>query len=233
MNLPKLPTPEFTITLPISQQLVRYRPFLVKEEKVFLILKESNDQKFILDNILKVMQDCVLNDTQIKDLPYNDFEFLFLNMRVRSIGERVDLEVKCKSCGSPSPVSVDLNDINMGSEDDKINNEIMLSEEIGISCLPRKVKDAANANLVAKQDPIQSVAYFIDKIYTKDQTYNFSELDQKDKNAFIDSLSMKQLTQIMDFVESLPSAKANVKFKCASCGADNDYTIEGIDNFFT
>ena len=94
MNLPKLPTPEFTITLPISQQLVRYRPFLVKEEKVFLILKESNDQKFILDNILKVMQDCVLNETQIKDLPYNDFEFLFLNMRVRSIGERVDLEVK-------------------------------------------------------------------------------------------------------------------------------------------
>ena len=121
-------------------------------------------------------------------------------------------------------MSVDLNDINMGSEDDKINNEIMLSEDIGISCLPMKVKDAANANLVAKQDPIQSVAYFIDKIYTK---------DQKDKNAFIDSLSMKQLTQIMDFVESLPSAKANVKFKCASCGADNDYTIEGIDNFFT
>ena len=111
MQLPKIKTPEYVIELPISKQKVTYRPFLVREEKMFMMLKEAKDQNLLVNNLKKIVEQCIIDGPNIDDISYNDFEILFLSMRVRSMGESVDLSLKCKSCGKQSPVSINLDDV--------------------------------------------------------------------------------------------------------------------------
>ena len=229
-----LPTPEFSLNLPIAGKTVKYRPFLVREEKLMLVLKEAKDTAMVLENLKKIMQRCVLCDTSVADLTYSDFEYLFLNMRVRSIGESIDIEVSCESCGKRTPVEIDLNKICEEMESAKIpTKEIMLTNDIGVIIKPLELKYAGVAASLSEKDQMKMVALFIDKVYTKDQVFTFHEMSGQQQSDFIDSLSLKHMSQIMDKVQEFPNLKTKVKYTCTHCGHESEFVVEGLENFFT
>ena len=228
-----LPTPEFSLKLPIAGTTVKYRPFLVREEKLLLLLKESKDDKLVIDNLKKVMQLCILDDTDINKISFSDFEYLFVNMRVRSMGESVDLEVCCDSCGKMTPCSIDLNAVSEELENVPLpDRNIMLTDEIGVIVKPLELRDASAAANIAEKDQLKIVALFIDKVYTKDEVHSFLEMSPEHQTAFIDSLSMKHISDIMKVVSEFPRLKANVEYVCTHCGNESSTTIEGLENFF-
>ena len=234
MQLPKIKTPEYVIELPISKQKVTYRPFLVREEKMFMMLKEAKDQNLLVNNLKKIVEQCIIDGPNIDDISYNDFEILFLSMRVRSMGESVDLSLKCKSCGKQSPVSINLDDVCETTKKTDIGEaKIMLNEEVGVICTPIKMSRMGQAASLTEKDTVNSVAFFIDKVFTKDQVYTFSEMPFSEQKAFVDSLSMKHITEITQYAEKLPTASCEVNYTCASCGAQNDQIVKGLENFFT
>jgi|TARA_Y100000114_G_scaffold38349_1_gene34047 hypothetical protein len=233
MMLPTIKTPEYELTLPISKEVVTYRPFLVREEKMFMMLKEGTDQNHILNNMKKIVSQCIVNGPDVNKISYNDFEFLFLNMRIRSIGEELDIHIKCSKCEKPTPVSVSLEDVVVKvKEGDNNQKKIMINDDVGVICSPMKMQHVGDALVSAERDPITAVIHFIDSVFTKDQVYKFDEVDQKERKAFVDSLSMKVVTEIIEFVDGLPAAEADIKYTCASCGHADTYNVKGLQNFF-
>lgn len=229
-----IPTPEFELKLPISKQTVKYRPFLVKEERVMLVLKESTDSNMVLNNLKKIMNQCILSELDIDKLTYSDFEYLFLNMRVRSMGESVDFNTTCPSCGKSLPIEIDLNDLCEDMEKKEIPDpKLMLTEDIGVMVTPLKLKDAAAANVVAEKTPVQSVMFFIEKVFTKETVYSFDEVSPKDKVTFIDSLTAKHVDMIMERISEFPKLEAIVPMKCFHCEHEFEFKAEGLETFFT
>ena len=229
-----IPTPEFSLKLPISGHTIRYRPFLVREEKLMLTLKEAKDNNMVLENLKKIMQLCIIEEYNVNDLAYTDFEYLFLNMRTRSIGESVDLEVPCSSCEKKTPCSLDLNEVSEAISNTELpETSIMLTEQIGVIVKPLDLRHAGVALNLTEKDQLKGVALFIDKIYTKDEVHTFAELSPQQQNAFIDSLSMKHLTKITDRVNEFPSLSAKIDYTCTHCGHSGSHAVEGLENFFT
>ena len=228
-----IPTPEFSLRLPISGENVKYRPFLVKEEKLFLMLKESKDNGMVIENLKKIMQRCILDETRMSDIAYADFEYLFLNMRVRSIGETIDLETKCDSCGKKTPCVIDLNAVTEEMEKSTVPDKtIMLTDKIGVIVKPLDLRNAAAVSNLADKDQLKIIAAFIDKVFTETDVSSFNELSTSDQSAFIDSLSMKHIESIMQCVQKFPKVKANVEYTCTHCQHKDNFKVEGLENFF-
>ena len=234
MNNLVLPTPEFELKLPISGDVVRYRPFLVKEERMMMILKEATDPNMVIQNLKKIVKNCILSDLNINNISYTDFEYLFLNMRVRSMGETVDFNTQCDSCGKPTPVSINLNDVCTNLEEVELpETDVMLTEDIGVKVCPLKLRDAAAASAIAEKDSVQAIMVFIEKVYTKDNVYDFSEATERERVAFVDSLSLKHVEMIMETINKFPKLKTKTNVTCVNCGESFDFEAEGLENFFT
>ena len=229
-----IPTPEFELTLPISREKVQYRPFLVREERMMMVLKESTDTTMIIQNLKKIVANCIISDFDVNTLSYTDFEYLFLKMRVRSMGEHVDFKTTCESCGKMTPIEVDLNAICEKVEGSEVpEGKVMLTDDIGVMLSPLRLRDAATASALAEKDSVQAVLVFIDKVFTKDAVYNFHESSPSDRAKFIDSLSMKHVDLILAEVSKYPKLETTEKVTCANCGATFDFHAEGLETFFT
>tara|TARA_R100001510_G_C7655770_1_gene215129 strand:+ start:3944 stop:4654 length:711 start_codon:yes stop_codon:yes gene_type:complete len=234
MNNIVIPAPEFELKLPISGETVRYRPFLVREERMMMILKEATDMSTVVQNLKKIVNNCVLSELDTTNLSYTDFEYLFLNMRVRSMGESVDFNTECECCKKPTPVSVNLNDLCTELENmDLPENTVMLTDDIGVMVSPLKLRDAAVATQIAEKDSVQAIMVFIEKVFTKDAVYDFAETTNKEKTSFIDSLSLKHVELIMNTINSYPKLKAEIDVSCINCGENFKFSAEGLENFFT
>lgn len=228
-----IPTPEFSLKLPISGETVKYRPFLVREEKLLLMLKEAKDNALVIDNLKKIMQLCILDDTSIANISYADFEFLFLNMRVRSIGETIDLETECESCGKKTPCVADLNQVTEEMEAATVPDKtVMLTNEIGVIVKPLELRNASAVANLQEKDQLKIIAAFIDKIFTENDVSSFTELSTDHQAAFVDSLSMKHISMIMERVAQFPRLKADIEYTCTHCQHKGKMRIEGLDNFF-
>ncbi len=228
-----IPTPEFSLKLPISGETVKYRPFLVREEKLLLMLKEAKDNTMIIDNLKKIMQLCILDNTSVANISYADFEFLFLNMRVRSIGETIDLETECESCGKKTPCVIDLNQVTEEMEKSSVPDKtVMLTNEIGVIVKPLELRNASAISNLTEKDQLKIVAAFIDKIFTEKDVSSFTELSSDHQLAFIDSLSMKHISMIMERVSQFPRLKADIQYVCTHCQHNGNIQVEGLDNFF-
>mgnify|MGYP003126825186 CR=1 FL=1 len=234
MNNLVLPTPEFELKLPISGDVIRYRPFLVKEERMMMILKEATDPNMVIQNLKKIVKNCIISDYNINNITYTDFEYLFLNMRVRSMGEAVEFNTQCECCNKPTPVSVDLNGVCTNLEEtDLPETDVMLTEDIGVKVCPLKLRDAAAASAIAEKDSVQAIMVFIEKVYTKDNVYDFSEATERERVAFVDSLSLKHVEMIMETINKFPKLKTETNVTCVNCGESFDFEAEGLENFFT
>lgn len=243
MALPKISSPIFELTLPLSKKTIKYRPFLVKEEKILLMAMEENNEKSTINSIKQIVSNCCIDKIDVNKMPILDLEYLFLNLRARSVGEVIELHYKCnnniiddsgneKKCNHVNPISINLFEINPTIPENH-TNKIDLGNDIGI------VMTYPNFNMVSNNisgtgiEVIMAIiADCVEYIYDKDEIYYRKDSSKKEIDEFIESLTREQFTKIQKFFDSIPKLNKNVEFKCSKCGYEENILVEGLQSFF-
>ena len=239
MPLPKVSTPVFELDLISSNKKIKYRPFLVKEEKSLLIALESGEEKTILNTLKNVLKSCVISRVKIDDLPSFDLEFLFLNIRGKSVGESVELLVTCEDDGETQvPLTIQMSDIKLDIPDEHTDT-IDLGDDLHLKMkypsfsqftennfFPSKVKD----DLLDKA--FGNVVDCIDQIYNSDEAWSGSDCTKKELMDFIEQLSSSQFQKIEKFFTSMPKLVYKTTVTNPNTKKDNKIVIEGLSNFF-
>jgi hypothetical protein len=246
MALPKIDVPEYECILPSNKKKVRFRPFLVKEQKLLLMASEATEIKDSVEAMKKVVKNCVLGELDVDALPVFDLEFLFLNLRARSVGEVVKVKYKCnniiqhseseeeedKRCNNV--VDIDINVLEINPEfGPNHSNKIELSDKLGVVFNYPTFEMAENLNGKSENEVIfDLIVKCINYIYDDEQMYYAKDSSQEELIEFIDGLHQEHMEKIKDFFETLPKIKKEVHFDCKKCGHHEDIMIEGIQNFF-
>jgi len=240
MALPKIDTPTYEFTLPLSQKKISFRPFLVKEQKNLMMAMEADDKETIERNIKQVLTNCTLTSgIIIDDLPVTDIEYYFINLRARSVGETVENKYICtnvvddKQCSNKMEVSINLLDINV-EVDANAKNEIEINDKIIIKL---KYPKFSIIEKLAEKDSAVEIAFeiiidSIESIYDGEQYYYGNETSREEMMQFLESLSQEQFSKLEDFFENLPKLNKQIDMKCSKCGFDHSMMIEGLENFF-
>ena len=238
MPLPKIATPTYELELPSTGKSIKYRPFLVKEEKVLVIALESEDNKQITNAIKAVLKSCVLTKgIKVETLPTFDIEYLFLNIRGKSVGEELDVTLICQDDGETEvSVQIDLDDIQIQKNDDhtnqvKLDNSLMM--ELRYPSLDQFIK--SNFDFDDKNQMDQSfalIASCIDKIYSEDEVWATADCTKKEMNDFLESMNSSQFKEIEKFFETMPKLKHEIKITNPKTGVESDVVLEGLASFF-
>jgi hypothetical protein len=238
MPLPKISTPTYELELPSTEQSINYRPFLVKEEKLLVIALESEDTKQITTAIKTVIKNCILTkDIKVETLPTFDIEFLFLNIRGKSVGEQVDVNIICPDDNETNvPVSINLDDIRVLKNEDhtnriKVDPTIMM--EMKYPSLDQFIKnnfDLNNQN--AMDQSFELIASCIDKIYTEDEVWSTSDVTKKEVTEFLESMNSSQFKDIEKFFETMPKLSHKIQIKNPKTGVESEVVLEGLASFF-
>jgi hypothetical protein len=243
--LPKIDVPVYDCILPSNKKKVKFRPFLVKEQKLLLMATEATEVKDSVEAMKQVVNNCVLDDVDVEALAVFDLEFLFLNLRARSVSEVVKVKYKCnnvieskgideedKRC--ENVVDIDINVLEITPEfGEGHSNKIQLSDKLGIVFKYPTFEMVENMTGKSENEVIfDLIIKSIDYIYDNDELYYAKDANQDELVEFIDGLTQEHLEKIKDFFDTLPKIKKDIKFECNKCGHHEDITIEGIQNFF-
>lgn len=235
MALPVLSVPYYEATLPCTNQKVQYRPFLVKEEKVLLVAAEDGSNATVSKALIDVVNSCV-KDLDASVLPVSDLEYLFLQIRIKAVGEVVEAHIPCQHCEESTKVSLDLTKVEV-SKEDSVDPNVMMTDDIGVKLrYPNMNIVSANASDDGDIDPSQSfdvVADCVECIFDKDKVYSSEDHSKEEVLEFLDSLSQQQFQKITDFFSTIPSMKYELSYKCPHCKEKNERTLEGIQDFFS
>jgi hypothetical protein len=236
MALPKLVVPKYTLTIPSTQVEVEFRPYLVGEEKILMIAAESENETVMMKAVVDIIGRCVTEDINPKKLKLYDIEYIFTQLKSKSVGESSEIIIKCNKCEEPNTISLNVdNDVKVTNlvtkkEDLKIN----ITKDIGIALRHLTMEDTLNVNNdVSQTDQVfTKIVQCIDYIYEGDTIYDVKEEGIKEMYAFIEGLNTTQFKLLSDFIEKMPRVELNTKFKCTKCKKDNTVKLAGIDNFF-
>ena len=238
MPLPKIATPTYELELPSTGDTVTYRPFLVKEEKVLVIALESEDNKQITNAIKAVLKSCVLTKgIKVEKLPTFDIEFLFLNIRGKSVGEELEVNIICPDDEKTQvPVTIDLDDIQVQKYDDhenqiKIDENIMM--EMAYPSLDQFIKN--NFEFDEKNAMAQSfelIAQCIDKIYTEEEVWAAADCTKKEMKDFLEQMNSNQFKEIEKFFETMPKLSHSVSVTNPNTKVKSEVVLEGLASFF-
>lgn len=236
MALPKIASPKFFATVPSTGKRLSFRPFIVKEEKVLLLASESEDEEQMIVTIRDILNSCVIDENfNASKIPYFDFEYLFLHVRAKSVGEKIKLEYrhrggtnyKNEKCDAVTPVEIDLESIKMNKED-MHNNKIMITDTLGIQMRYPTIEDMRS--LAKTKDDLALVSNCIEFAFDGDTIHE--PAGEQDSKEFLESLGSKQFEKIMEFFNTMPKLKHTFSYKCVGCGQDDNVTLEGIADFF-
>jgi len=231
MAIPKIVTPTYECELPSTKQKIKYRPFLVKEEKVLLVALESDDNNSIQDAIIQVLQNCVMTDIKVDKLPIFDFEYLYLKVRAKSVGEVVNLKLKCPD---DEKVLVDhalnLDDLQVKFNPDH-KKEIMFEKDYGIVMKYPTVKEF-------KQDQNPSEASFslvkdcLSMIYKGEETYDRGNIEEKELDEWIETLTPAQYKLILNWFKTMPKIEHTITYTNPKSEKEFKLKLQGIKDFF-
>ena len=232
--LPKLnDTPLFTMKVPSSGMEVKYRPYLVKEEKVLLMAFESGDNKQALSAVADTILSCVEGDLNKSSLTPYDVEYMFTQIRGKSVGEVAKVSVNCTECGTQNEVSIDLEKVYVDSPEN--NKNIKISDRYMLELKQPTYMDMvkvvpSNDDISAMFDTLNTCLYSVHDLEEETQTL-FSDESKEETDQFIESLPPKVLNDIKNFMESMPKTKYKIVFKCTKCDHETDTELEGMQNF--
>jgi len=237
MPLPTIATPSFELELPSTGKPVEYRPFLVKEEKVLLYALETENQKQITNAVKTVIKSCIkTRGIKVESLPTFDIEYLFLNIRAKSVGEEIEVSLICPDDGETQvPVTIDVGDIEVEKDDNhttqiKVNDEIMI--EMKYPSLSQFIKenfDDAEQNSDKSFDLIVSC---IDKVYTEEEVWEASNCTKKELLDFIEQMNSVQFKKIEEFFTTMPKLTHTVKVTNPNTKVESEVVLEGLASFF-
>tara|TARA_B100000902_G_scaffold128328_1_gene127636 strand:- start:90 stop:809 length:720 start_codon:yes stop_codon:yes gene_type:complete len=238
MPLPKIATPLYELELPSTGETIQYRPFLVKEEKVLVIALESEDTKQITTAIKTVIKNCIrTKGVKVEDLPTFDIEYLFLNIRGKSVGEELEVNVTCPDDGKTQvPVTINLDDIQVQKNEEhtnqvKVDDSIMM--EMKYPSLDQFIKnnfDFQDGN--AMDQSFELIASCIDKIYTEEEVWAAADCSKKEIIEFLEQMNSSQFKEIEKFFETMPKLSHTIKVKNPKTKKENEVVIEGLASFF-
>jgi hypothetical protein len=235
MALPKLnDLPLYDVVIPSSKKKVKFRPYLVKEEKVLMMAMETQDNKQIMNAVVDTIMSCVQEDINRRELTSFDVEYLFLQMRAKSVGETSTVKISCSNCEHKEDVSVDLSKIQAVSN--SVNAKIALNDTISIEMMYPSfdaVLDASEQGITSQTElAFNMIAKCIKSIKTEEEIFRAGDVTDKELIEFIESMNNEQFEKVNKFLESIPRVSKDVEFKCSSCGHENKLLLEGLSNFF-
>ena len=238
MPLPKIATPTYELELPSTGKPINYRPFLVKEEKLLVLALESEDNKQITTAIKTVIKSCIsTKGIKVETLPTFDIEFLFLNIRGKSVGEELEVNIICPDDEvTEVPVTIDLDDIQVQKVDDhtnqiKIDNNIMM--EMKYPSLDQFIKNNFDFKEGNQMDQsFDLIASCIDKIYTEDEVWSTADCTKKEVKEFLESMNSSQFKDIEKFFETMPKLKHDITVKNPKTKVESTVVLEGLASFF-
>lgn len=245
MALPKINAPIFELTLPSTGKNVKYRPFLVKEQKILLMAMESDSQSAMMTAIKQIIGNCAVDEIDVEKLPMFDLEFFFVRLRAKSIGEEIDLNLRHPSgfnkkdvlCDHATKFKLNLMSVEVQKTIEH-EDKILLDEATGTG-VKMKYPTAELADSVeydAEKNQLdlatEAIISCIDYIYDKENVYNKTDYTQQELVEFIENLSQEQFQKVSRFFDTMPKLKHTVKWKCTGCGQEEEVVLEGLANFF-
>ena len=236
MALPTVDLPTHELEIPSNKKKIKFRPFLVKEEKVLLLALESEDDKNIRSAVHNLLKGCISSRIKIDKLATFDLEYIFLNIRAVSVGEVVDINVTCQD-DEKTQVKYQLNltDVNVTFPEGH-SNKIMLTDDLGVimryPSFNRFVENQFAQKEVNEDTVIEIIAESIDQIFQGDEVYDESTTTPKEFIEFVESLTNTQLEKLQTFFETSPRLEHKFKVKNPNTDVESDYTISGLASFF-
>ena len=238
MPLPRIATPTYELKLPSTKQTIKYRPFLVKEEKLLVIALESEDTKQITTAIKTVIKNCIeTKNIKVESLPTFDIEYLFLNIRGKSVGEEIEVNVVCPDDEETTvEIKINVDDIQV-QRDENHTNKIKLDEtlimEMKYPSLEQFIKNNFDlSNNSAMEQSFELVASCIDKIYNEDEVWASSDVTKKELLEFLDQMNTSQFKQIEKFFETMPKLSHTLKVINPRTEVESEVVLEGLSSFF-
>ena len=236
MALPKLGYPTYELELPSTGKTLKYRPFLVKEEKVLLMALEAKDEKQIINAVKDLIKNCVITRIKVDTLPSFDLEYLFLKIRGASIGENIILTVTCLDDNETqveATINIDEVEVFKPEGHDK---KIMFDDKTGIVMRYPSMKEFVDKEFLQKEMKTEDVYGFIadsiDQIFDDEEVYDSSTTTKKEFRTFVDSLTTSQFGKIQKFYETAPKLSHTFKVTNPKTNKESSYTIEGLQSFF-
>tara|TARA_B100001778_G_scaffold290949_1_gene260718 strand:+ start:1670 stop:2392 length:723 start_codon:yes stop_codon:yes gene_type:complete len=239
MPLPKINTPTYELTLPSNNKKVKYRPFLVREEKILILALESGDAKQISSSIIEIMADCIESkNVDITKLPSFDIEYLFLNIRAKSVGETVDVIITCPDDKKTTvDTSINIDDIKVKKTKGH-TNIVKLDDTYSMKLKYPSMQQFIDANFDTDEQGSQvaqslnMLSTCIDIIYDKEESWDAADSSPDELNQFIEQLNTKQFKEVETFFETMPKLEHKVKVKNPRTGVESEVTLEGLASFF-
>jgi hypothetical protein len=241
MPLPKISTPEYSLILPSTGKTIKYRPFLVREEKILILALESQDTKEITNAIKQVLRDCILTKgIKVEELPTFDIEYIFLNVRGKSVGESLDIIVTCPDDSETQvPVTIYIDQIQV-QRDPEHTTDIHLDAELVLRMkypsLDQFIKtnfdfsaEQSTSNIERSFDIITSC---MDVIFNAEESWSAKDCTKKELNEWIETLDSHQFKEIEKFFDTMPKLCHTITVKNPKTKVENEVTLEGLTSFF-
>ena len=242
MPLPKINTPTYELTLPSNRKKIKYRPFLVREEKILVLAFESEDQKQITDAIVQIIGDCLITkNIDVTKLPTFDIEYLFLNVRSKSVGETVEVNVTCPDDGKTKvETSINIDDIKVVKDKNHkfiIQLDDKYSMKLKYPTLDQFVENNFDFEMAEPKESVSAamsmLSTCIDMIYDQEESWDASESTKEELDEFIDQLNTKQFQEVEQFFRTMPKLSHKLKVKNPQTGVESEVILEGLASFFS
>ena len=239
MALPKLNVPVYEAVLPSTEKVIKYRPFLVKEEKILLTALEADDTKVLSSAVRQIVNNCVQGELDVDKLPTFDIEYLFLRLRAKSVGEKVTIGLKpygCPKnesglCENTTEVEINLEEVKV-TKNKASSSKIMIDDKIGIKMKYPDINTINLSGTTSEAAGMDVIRGCIDMIFTEEETHERDSFTDKELDEFIDSLNSQQFKLIRNFFDNMPVLKHTVKYKCDTCGEKKETILQGLNSFF-
>ena len=239
MALPKLNVPVYEAILPSTEKVIKYRPFLVKEEKILLTALEADDTKALSGAVKQIVNNCVQGELDVDKLPTFDIEYLFLRLRAKSVGEKVTIGLKpygCpknenRLCENTTEVEINLEEVKV-DKSKASSSKIMLDDKIGIKMRYPDINTINLSGTTSEAAGMDVIRGCVDMIFTGEDTHERDSFTDEELDEFIDSLNSQQFKLIKDFFDNMPVLKHTVKYKCNTCGEEKETILQGLNSFF-
>ena len=238
MPLPKISTPTYELTLPSSNKKIKVRPFLVKEEKILIIAMETQDTKQIANAIKDILGKCILTrGIKVEKLSTFDIEYLFLNIRGKSVGEQIEVMVTCPDDGKTQvPTLINIDNINI-IRDENHNTDIKLDDVFTLRMKYPSLNEFIKSNFnpagdMGVDDTFDLIGSCIDQVYSEEESWTSSECTKKELTEFVEQLNSSQFKEIEKFFETMPKLSHTVKVINPNTKVESEIVLEGLQNFF-
>ena len=239
MALPKLNVPVYEAILPSTEKVIKYRPFLVKEEKILLTALEADDTKALSGAVKQIVNNCVQGELDVDKLPTFDIEYLFLRLRAKSVGEKVTVGLKPWGCpNNEGKLCENTTEIEINLEEVKVDKKkapspkIMLDDKIGIKMKYPNIDTINLTGPTSEAAGMDVIKGCVDMIFTEEDTHERDSFTDEELDEFIDSLNSQQFKLVKDFFDNMPILKHTVKYKCNTCGEKKETILQGLNSFF-